>query len=146
MTADCFLPHYPRTMNVATIKVGRRGQIKHILPSKQSSLNQKTNFRTMIMPFCFLFRFLPFFSKKIWVPQFPEVPWSVHPKFSNTLTRLKNLFFKSVAFSFTDIKTVFMSAASNWKTLQLHNSPSSKKRKMRVFQTFSRSVGCLRIK
>ena len=88
-TADCFLLHYPRTMNVATIKVGRRGQIKHILPSKQSSLNQKTNFRTMIMPFCFLFRFLPFFSKKIWVPQFPEVPWSVHPKFSNTLHGLR---------------------------------------------------------
>ena len=80
MTADCFLLHYPRTMNVATIKVGRRGQLKYILLSKQSSLNQKTNFRIVLMSFFFLFRFVPFFSKKIWVTQFPGVPWSVPAK------------------------------------------------------------------
>lgn len=89
---DCWLllTALPSHDECPTIKVGRRGQIKHILLWKQSSLNQKTNFRTLLMSFCFLFRFLPFFSKNIWVPQFPEVPWSVHPKFSNTLTRLNN--------------------------------------------------------
>ena len=105
MTADCFLLHYPRTMNVATIKVGRRGQLRYILLSKQSSLNQKTNFRIVLMSFFFSISFRSFLFQKNM--GYTVSGGSVVCSGQSLVTPshgLKNLFFKSVAFSFTDIQ------------------------------------------
>ena len=104
---DCWLllTALPSHDECPTIKVGRQGQIKHILLWKQSSLNQKTNFRTVLMSFCFLFRFVPFFSKKNMGSAVSggSVVCSGQ-SLVTPLHDLNNLFFKSVAFSFTDIQ------------------------------------------
>lgn len=48
------------SVNVATIRVGRQGQLKHIYPFKYSSLYPKTNFHTALRSFYFLFYLITF--------------------------------------------------------------------------------------